>query len=193
MENSFYTKEELKKMGFKYLGEDVLISRKCSIYGIENISVNDRSRIDDFCILSGNIVIGKNVHVAAGCLLFAGDHQIVLKDFSGISSQTTVYGSSDDYMGENLTNPTTPDFLRKVTGGDVIVGKHAVIGTGSTILPNVQIGEGCSVGAKSLVNHSLKEWGIYFGIPVKYYKARSKKLLEKEDENTHFLKRGKIE
>ena len=73
MSNSFYSEKELQQMNFKYIGKNVLVSRKASIYGIENISIDDNSRIDDFCILSGNITIGKNVHIAAACLFFSGD------------------------------------------------------------------------------------------------------------------------
>ena len=182
MSNSFYSEEELQQMNFKYIGKNVLVSRKASIYGIENISIDDNSRIDDFCILSGNITIGKNVHIAAACLFFSGDYNIVLEDYSGVSSQTTIYASSDDYSGDYLTNPTVPDNLRNVTGGDVIIKRHVVVGSGTTILPNVTIGVGCSVGAKSLITKDLDDWGIYFGIPAKFYKKRSKLLLDKEKE-----------
>ena len=33
----FYTKEQLNEMGFKSIGENVLISDKSSIYGVKNI------------------------------------------------------------------------------------------------------------------------------------------------------------
>jgi hypothetical protein len=33
---SFYTKEQLEKIGFKYLGKNVLISDKSSIYNSKN-------------------------------------------------------------------------------------------------------------------------------------------------------------
>ena len=39
MTNNFYSFDELKKMGFKSLGEHVLISRKASICGLENIEL----------------------------------------------------------------------------------------------------------------------------------------------------------
>ena len=55
--NSFYTVEELGKIGFKKLGKNVLISKKSSIYTPENISIGDNVRIDDFTILSGTIEI----------------------------------------------------------------------------------------------------------------------------------------
>ena len=58
---SFLSKKELNDLGFKSLGENVLISDKCSIYNAKNISIGDNTRIDDFAILSagdGGIEIG---------------------------------------------------------------------------------------------------------------------------------------
>lgn len=127
--------------------------------------------------MSGNIKIGNYVHIAAGVMLFGGEYGIVLEDFVGISSRCAVYAASDDYSGEALTNPTIPDEYRNVTGGKVVFEKHSLIGSGCTILPNVVIGEGTSVGSMSLVNKSLDEWGIYVGIPCRRVKDRSKRLL----------------
>ena len=53
--NSFYSPEELKSLELKEYGENVLISRKCSIYGAENIRLGSHVRIDDFCVLSGKV------------------------------------------------------------------------------------------------------------------------------------------
>ena len=48
----FYSREQLKKIGFKSLGKNVLISDKTSIYSPENISIGNNVRVDDFSILS---------------------------------------------------------------------------------------------------------------------------------------------
>ena len=178
--NSFYSIEELKTLGFKELGTNVLISKKASLYGTHNMSIGNNVRIDDFCILSGNITIGSYVHIAAYTALFAGKKGIILEDFAGISSRCAVYAETDDYSGAALTNPMIPDEFRNVMGGPVIFKKHALIGSGSTILPNVIVEEGVSVGSMSLVNKSLAAWGIYVGIPCKRLKDRSKKMLDLE-------------
>ena len=60
------------------------------------------------------------------------------------------------------------------------LGRHVIVGSGSVVLPGVVIGDGCSVGALSLVTKSLPEWGVYFGAPVRRLRARSKRLLELE-------------
>lgn len=184
--NSFYTTEELSSLGLKKYGTNVLISKKASIYGAKNISMGDNVRIDDFCILSGNIYIGNYVHIAAYCGLFGGEAGISMDDFSGLSSRSAIYAASDDYSGEFLTNPTVKDEYKNVVSKHVKIGRHVVIGTNSTILPGVTIGDGTSMGACSLVTKNCDEWGIYVGTPVIRIKERSKNLLKLEKD---FLRR----
>ncbi len=177
MGNSFYTGEELKKIGFKSCGENVKLSRKTSIYGAEKISIGNHVRIDDFCVLSGNISLGDHIHIAVYSALFGGEAGIEIQDFVGLSARTVVYAESDDYSGEYMTNPTIPQKYLGVVSQRVILEKHVIIGAGCTLLPGVSVGEGSAVGCMSLVNRSLEAWGIYVGIPCRYKKERSKKLL----------------
>ena len=158
--NSYYSEKELLKIGFHSIGENVMISKKCSIYSPQRISIGNNVRIDDFCILSGNLCIGDYVHIAAACLLFGGNDGIVMEDFTAISSRSALYAESDDYSGCALSNPTVPQEYRKIHGGGVIMRKHSIIGSGCTVLPGVVLGEGSSVGAMSLINKSLDAWGI---------------------------------
>ncbi len=176
--DSFYFEEELKSIGLKSLGKNVKLSRKASIYSPEKIILGNNVRIDDFCILSGNIIIGNYVHIAAGCMLFGGEKGIVFEDYSGLSSRISVYAETDDYSGDYLTNPMLPAGSRNIIEGKVVIKKHAIVGTGCTILPNVVIGEGSAVGSMSLVNKTLDPWGIYAGIPCRRIKDRSKGLLK---------------
>lgn len=180
METSFFSDEELKKIGFKTVGQNVLISKKASIYQANLISIGNNVRIDDFCVLSGNICIGNYVHIAVYCALFGGNAGITIDDFAGVSSRSVIYAESDDYSGEVLTNPTIAPEFRRVIAGHVNIGKHVIIGSGTTILPGVDIGEGSAVGSMSLVNKSLGAWGICIGIPCRQFKERSRKLLDME-------------
>ena len=178
--NSFYADEELNQLGLKHYGTNVLISRKASIYVAGNISIGSNVRIDDFCILSGSIEIGNYVHIAAYCGLFGGQAGIELMNYSTLSSRCAVYAISDDYSGAAMTNPTVPIELRNVSSGKVLLEKHVIVGTGSSIMPSVTIGEGTAVGSMSLVVKSLDSWGIYVGSPCRRVKDRSKKLLDLE-------------
>lgn len=179
---SFYTEDELKAIGFKSVGENVLISRKTSLYGVSRISIANNVRIDDYCVLSagkGGIEIGNYVHLAIFVSL-QGDGKITLEEFSGISSRTAVYTSNDDYFGNYMTNPTVPSEFTNVTSAPVTLRKHALVGSGCVILPGVTLNIGCAVGALSLVNRDCDEFMIYSGNPAKPLIKRSRNLLELE-------------
>lgn len=173
---SFYSQEELASIGLKAYGKHVLISRKCSIYGAENIEIGDNVRIDDFCILSGHIKLGSNIHISAYVALY-GAEGIELEDYTGISSHTTIYSAMDDFSGEYLIGPIHPEGTTNVTGGKVILKRFVQIGCNSVIFPNLTIEEGTVIGAMSLVRKDIEPWGIYVGIPVVKIKDRSKSLL----------------
>lgn len=176
----FYSQSELKEFKFKYLGKNVLISKAATLYKTDLMSFSDNSRIDDFCALSGEISIGKNVHITVHCSLTASLSPIVIQDFAGMAPACHVFSSMDDYSGNTLTNPTVPPEFKNITHGTVSISRHVLIGTGSIVFPNLTIGEGCAIGAMTLVNKSLDPWGIYVGVPAKRIKERSKKLLALE-------------
>ena len=180
--SSYYTKEELKKIGFKKIGLDVLISKKASIYNAENIELGNNIRIDDFCFLSGKIILHNFIHISAYSLLVGGSSGIEMEDFTGLSSKVTIYAVSDDYSGNFLTNPTIPNKYSNHISKKVLLKKHSIIGTNSTILPGVILGEGVAVGAMSLVNRSIENWKIAVGIPAKVISERKKNLLILEKE-----------
>ncbi|MGA2069972.1 MAG: acyltransferase [Sedimentisphaerales bacterium] len=180
MKSSFYTPAELKKMPFKAIGKDVLISRYARIYSMKNIEIGSNVRIDDFCLLSGKVKIGNHVHISAFASLCGGDAGIVLEDFVNISEKVVIFAKTDDFSGATLTNPTIPEKYKNVFGAEVILRKHAIVGVGSSILPGVIMGEGSVIGAKSFVKKSTDPWGIYAGAPAKKIKDRKKGLLKLE-------------
>ena len=171
--NSFYSKKELAKIGFKAYGDDVLISKKASIYNACEIVLGNHVRVDDFCILSGTISLGDYVHISAYTCIFAGDAGVEIGNFSGLSSRCAIYAISDDYSGNYLSNAMAPIEFRNVKSEKVVISDHVIIGTGSTVLPGVRIAEGVAIGCMSLVNKDILQNGIYCGIPVKRIKNRS--------------------
>jgi len=180
--NSFYRLDELSALGLKSWGENVLISRKASLYSPEKMEFGNNVRIDDFCILSGAIKLANYVHIASHTILIAGCYRIEMDDFSGISSHCSIYAISDDYSGNALSNAICPAQYRAPYGNPVLIKRYAIVGAGSTVLPGVCIEEGTAIGAMSLVTENMPPWFICAGIPCKAIKARARKILELEKE-----------
>ena len=179
---AYYTQEQLLQLGFKSIGKNIKISDKASIYDRNQIEIGDNSRIDDFCVISGNIKVGKNVHITPMCLIAGGEKGVILEDFVTIAYGVKIFTQSDDYHGDSLTNSTIPEKYKNEKKVKVLLKKHSIVGSGSIILPGTVLGVGVSVGAMSLITKTTDPWGIYAGIPAVRIKNRSKKLVKKEKE-----------
>jgi galactoside O-acetyltransferase len=162
----------------------VRISRNCAIIGAQNVRIGSHVRIDDYVVISagsGSLLAGNHVHIAAGAYLGCAGG-ITLADFSGISHGAKVYSASDDYSGAALTNPTVPKKYLNVDVAPVLLGRHAIVGAGSIVLPGVILSEGTAVGAMTLIKRGFKtdDWAVYFGAPARKVADRSKALLALE-------------
>ncbi len=174
---SFYTQDELSKLGLKSYGKNVLISRKCSIYSPQKISIGNNVRIDDFCILSGKITIGSHIHISAFSALYGSNHGIVLEDYTGMSPRSTIFSAMDDFSGDYLIGPIHPQEMTNIAGGEVRVCKYSQLGVGSVMFPQSKLSEGAILGAMSLLKCKSEPWSVYAGIPAIKMKDRSRKLL----------------
>lgn len=182
-DNDFRSAEELQAIGFAAIGNKVLIDRTTRFFGVGRISIGSNVRIDAYSVLSagaGGISIGNHVHIGVYVFL-TGAARIELHDFSGLSGRVSIYSSNDDYNGDALTGPTVPDDCRKVTSAAVIVGRHAVVGAASVILPGVTISEGACVGALSLVKRGVPAFSIVAGQKGQLIGQRKKDFLKLEE------------
>jgi galactoside O-acetyltransferase len=178
----YYESEELRSFGFKAVGENVLIARNCTIIGLENIEIGGHVRIDGgthIIAASGSVLLGSYIHIGGGCHLSARGG-IEMASYSGLSQGAKIYSASDDYSGRHMTNPTVPEQYTGVRVAPVALGRHAIVGAGSVILPGCHVGEGVAVGALSVVTRPLDAWGVYAGTPACRIADRRRDLLALE-------------
>lgn len=177
--DSFYKFDELVHIGFKSLGNNVLISRSAKIYNPHIIEIGSNVRIDDFSFISGGkgIIFGNYIHISANVCIW-GNNGLKIGDFVTISSGSRIFTESDDFSGNYLLGPMVPWEYRKTYGYFMTIYDYVNIGAGCTILPITHIPIGCAIGAHSLVTNILEPWSINIGVPAKFKKNRSMKLLE---------------
>jgi galactoside O-acetyltransferase len=176
MDNQAYT------LPLRAIGADVIIYGKARILVPEAIAIGDSVIIDDFVLLSGgeDTHLGSFIHIGAftSC---AGGGRLVMEDFAGLSGGVRVYTGNEDYLGGCLTNPAVPAPFRVPIRGAVHIGKHAIVGANSVILPGVTIGEGAVVGANALVTKDCAPWTIHVGSPVRPLRARPRERILAEE------------
>jgi len=159
---------EIQALGFRKIGQNVLIDSRAIILGAGHITIGSHTRIDALSLISagpGVLRIGSYVHLAANSRIYASAG-VDISDFANLSSGVCVYSISDDFTGGALTGPTVPSRFRDVTESSVFLGKHVIVGANSVILPGVHISEGAAVGALSLVRHSVEAGEIVAGTPA---------------------------
>jgi galactoside O-acetyltransferase len=178
------TREEIESIGFAYVGKDVRITRFALFFNPQRIHIGDRSRIDEFAIVSAGeegVFLGRNVHVSAHTVINGSGGRVVMDDFSGIAPNVCLWTASDDYTGGSLTNGTIPFQYKNNTVGPVTLGRHVIVGTGSIILPNVHLHDGASVGALSLVMRDVAAGDVVFGSPARRVRTRSLETLKQSE------------
>lgn len=164
----YLSRQALERLGFAALGDDVQIHPSCVLVGCERMRIGSHVRIDPFCVvtMSADLVIGDRVHVSAhASLLGAGG--IVIGDFACVSHGTRVLSSSGDFSTGRITGPMVPPHHRHVLTSRIEIGRHAVLGANSVILPGGGLGEGATVGALSLVKTPLDPWTVNAGVPTR--------------------------
>lgn len=107
-----------------------------------------------------NIKIGKNVFINA-CCRFQDQGGIEIGDGSLIGHNTTIATLNHDF---------NPDKRANLHPGPVKIGKNVWIGSDSTILPGVEIGDGAIIGAGSIVTKSVPANSIAVGSPARVIK-----------------------
>lgn len=159
---------------FKFCGKDVKVFDFCKIINKNNFSIDDYSQLDDFVFInSGQLCqIGKFVHISSFSSIIGGG-EFSIGDFSGLSAGCRIITGSDDFDGSFLSNPTVPAEYKNVKIGKVKIGKHCILGSNSVILPDVDIPDGVTIGAGSIVSKQLEPWGIYVGFNPKKVGERS--------------------
>jgi len=165
-------------LGLRSVGKNVLISDRSVIYDPGRTSIGDNSRIDDFCVLAGEIKIGRNVHVTVYCNLAGGRSGLSIGDYSTLAYGCHIIAQSDDYSGESMANSTVSAHFKKERSERVEIGDHVILGAGTMVLEGVRLADGTAAGAQTLFLESSEAWTMYVGQPARILRPRSRKLLD---------------
>jgi len=140
------------------LGKDVKLSKFINLYGCR---IGDNTKIGAFVEIQKNAFIGKNCKISS--------HTFICE---GVTIEDNVFiGHNVAFINDSFPRATTGDGKLQTEADwkvePTLVKKGASIGSGSTILANVTIGENAIIGAGSVVTKNVPPDTIVAGNPAK--------------------------
>jgi len=140
------------------LGRDVKLSKFINLYGCE---VGDETKIGAFVEIQKNAVVGKRCKISS--------HTFICE---GVTIEDNVFiGHSVTFINDSYPRATTAEGgLQTEADWKVertLVRKGASIGSGSSILSNITIGENAIIGAGSVVTKDVPANTIVAGNPAR--------------------------
>jgi dTDP-4-amino-4,6-dideoxy-D-glucose acyltransferase len=178
-----YSRDELLRLGFAQVGYNVVIDRSCRFFGAQNMFLGSNVSIDANCVFGNDptgMRIGSFVHIAVGVTIL-GAGGLILEDFTGLAAHVCIHTSTDDYINGSMTGPWAPAEFRHERSAPVVLRRHVVVGSGSNILPGVELGIGASIGAMTLIRKSVPSFAVMAGNPARQVAERGRAMLEYEE------------
>ncbi len=116
-------------------------------------------------VFGNNVQINDYVHMVAMDKITIGDNVLMA---SHVFISDNSHGS---YKGDGRdSDPNLPPTEREYVTAPVYIGKNVWIGECVCIMPGVNIGDGCVVGAHSVVTKDIPAFCIAVGSPAKIIK-----------------------
>ncbi len=160
--------------------KNIKISEDCKIYSTQlagKIEVGIGTEINN-SIIKGTVVIGNYSSINGPTTFITSKHnQIRIGNFTSIARNVTIIE-----FNHNLKKLSTSFLGKKLGGhaslndtwskGPIEIGSDVWIGTGSSVLSGVHIGNGAVIGANSIVNTDVPDYAIVAGNPAKIIRYR---------------------
>jgi acetyltransferase-like isoleucine patch superfamily enzyme len=149
---------EKKNINNVKLGKDVKIFDFVNLYGCE---IGDGTKVGTFVEIQKNATIGKNCKISTHTFICEGVH---IEDNVFIGHNVT-------FINDKYPRSTNEDGSMQLESDwkvvDTFVKKGASVGSSSTVLCGVTIGENAIVGAGAVVTKNVPANTIVAGVPAK--------------------------
>ncbi|HZW39605.1 MAG TPA: acyltransferase [Ignavibacteriaceae bacterium] len=143
------------------LGKDVKIYDFVNLYGC---TIGDNSKVGTFVEIQKNATIGKNCKISSHTFICEGVH---IED-------NVFVGHNVTFINDKYPRSTNSDGSLQTEANwavvETFIKKGASIGSSSTILCGITIGENAIVGAGAVVTKDVPPNTIVAGIPAKIIK-----------------------
>lgn len=117
-------------------------------------------------IIGKNCKLGDNVHISAGESVTIGDNCLMASKIFISDSNHGDYSGNADSSSPDISPDNRPLCTKSVS-----IGNNVWIGENVCILLGVKIGDGCIIGANSVINKDVLSNSIAVGSPARVIKT----------------------
>ncbi len=138
-----------------------------------------RSVIEDYSVINnavGNLVIGNNTRVGIGNTIIG---PVTISDNVNIGQNVTISG-----LNHNYEDPSKTISEQGVGTSPIKIENDVWIGANSVVLPGIQIGNHCVIGAGSVITKDIPPYSVVVGNPARIIKRYDMNLKEWVKVNT---------
>lgn len=152
---------EKKNINNVKLGKDVKIFDFVNLYGC---SIDDNSKIGTFVEIQKNASVGKNTKISSHTFICEGVH----------IGDNVFIGHNVTFINDKYPRSANPDGSMQTEADWTVIETYikngASVGSSSTILCGVTVGENSIVGAGAVVTKDVPPNTIVAGVPAKIIK-----------------------
>lgn len=174
------------------IGRGCFVEQDVRLVVPRRIFLGQRVMIGEGCLLDANTAVGRielqdDVWLSRGCIVVAGQEQVLVGPSSYIGHRCLMYGHAGIRIGRDalLANDVqlicgdhtfsrrdVPIRAQSPEGRPIVVEDDVWLGASVIVLGGVTVGQGSVVGAGSVVTHSLPPYSIARGVPARVVGVR---------------------
>lgn len=143
----------------------ICLRARLDVFPWHKFILGREAQIEDYAVINngaGDVIIGMGSHVGIGSVVVG---PVQLGDYVFLGQHVSVQGINHGYENVSVDPNLQPLSIRPVK-----VGNYTHLGTNSTILAGVSIGERCQIGAGSVVTKDIPSYSVAVGNPARVIK-----------------------
>jgi carbonic anhydrase/acetyltransferase-like protein (isoleucine patch superfamily) len=133
-------------------------------------------------IVTGNVIIGKNVYIGPGAALRGDWGEIIIEDGCNVQENCTIHM----FPGVTVLLKESAHIGHGAIIHGATIGKNCLVGMNAVIMDEVELGDECIVGALSFIKQGEKfaSRSLVNGNPAKMIKEVSDEMIAWKTEGT---------
>jgi phenylacetic acid degradation protein len=144
--------------------------------------IDPSSFIHPQAIVTGNVIIGKDVYVGPGAALRGDWGAIIIEDGCNVQENCTIHM----FPGTTVLLKQSAHIGHGAIIHGATIGKNCLVGMNAVIMDNVELGDECIVGALSFIkaDEKIQSRSLVVGNPAKVIKQVTDEMIEWKTKGT---------